>query len=221
MGRETTGVIDLELAAIQEYKTQPLTPELVDRTWQTLWKVWKVWGERVDHVLYVPTCDRTKEELAKLKEENRAVILAPDEIYTRGGLVLLGRMFPKMQSTTVSERTTITNENNRGGCIDVEMDLESPNRDTTEKDLEKLFKAQGRKGQREATYIIASQFSKLLTDHYFDEGDTSSRLPGSRNEGSVIGARFYSGGGLRVSWYLGPQNQFPLLGGRCEGVKKA
>lgn len=219
MAREITGAADLELiAAIQEYKTQPLTPESVNKFWQTLWRVW---GESVDRVFEVPACDRTTQELAELKENGRGVLLIPDEIYTPEGLVLLGCIFPKMESRTVSEGTTITNENNRGGCIDVEMDLESPNRNTTEKDLEKLFASQGRKGQREATYIIASQFSKLLAGHYFDEKATWSRLLGSRSGGGGVGAGFWPGGCLRVGLNQDPQSHYPDMGGRSEGVKKA
>lgn len=208
---------DLEAVAIQEYKTQPLTPELVNRTWQTLWKVW---GERVGHVFDVPTCDRTEPELAELKESGKAVLLIPDEFYTPESLVLLGRIFPKMQSRTVSEGTTITNENNSGGCIDVEMDLESPNRNTTEEQAREILEVQGRKGQREATYIVASQFSRLLTSHYFDE-NSWSRLPGSRRGGFVVRAFFDSSGRLSVYSFLGPLDQGPDLGVRSEGVKKA
>lgn len=208
---------DLEAAAIQEYKTQPLTPELVNKTWQTLWKVW---GEKVGRAFDVPTCDRTEPELAELKESGKAVVLIPDEFYTSEGLVLLGRIFPKMQSRTVSEGTTITNENNRGGCVDVEMDFESPNRGTTEEQAREILESQGRKGQREATYIVTSQFSKLLTGHYFDE-NTWSRLPGSRLAGYVINAYFYSNGGLRVGSGLDPLDQVPHLGDRSEGVKRA
>lgn len=204
--------------AVQEYKSQPLTPESVNKFWQTLWKVE---GSEIGRVFDVPSCDRTAEELTELKEEKRAVLLIPDEFYTRAGLVLLGRMFPNMRSRFVQGGTTITNENNRGGCIDVEMDLKSPNGNTTQKNLEELAFSKGRNGQRLATYMVASQFSKLLTGHYFDEGDTWSRVPGSRDGDGVVSAHFSPGGDLHVSSNLFPQGRYPGLGGRFEGVKKA
>jgi hypothetical protein len=110
--------------AVAEYKSQPLTPELVDKTWQTLWTEW---GKRIGETFVVPSCDRAAEELAQLQEENKAVLLIPDGV----DLIMLGKMFPRMKSWTVSERTTII-ESGKGGIIDIEMDSESPHRDTTE-----------------------------------------------------------------------------------------
>ena len=78
---------DLIGPAIAEYKFQPLTPELVNKTWQTLWAEW---GKRIGKTFDVPVCDRTIKELAKLQKENNAVLLIPDNV----SLVDLGKMFP-------------------------------------------------------------------------------------------------------------------------------
>lgn len=203
--------------AISEYKAGPLTTELVDKTWQA---IWKTWGESINHAFDVPSCDRTPEELAKLQKEGKAVLLVPDELYTKEGLVLFGRMFPKMQSWSVREGTTVTNDHNKGGSIDIEMDIASPNRDTNERQAIDILKKEERKGQRLATFIVGSQFSKLLTDRYLDEAPTWSRVHGSRSEDYVLHAGFYSGGYLRVRSNLYRENRNPGLGFRSEGVKK-
>lgn len=203
---------DLIVVAIAEYQAKRPTPEIVNKTWQTLWKVW---GERAGQKFNVPSCDRTTEELAQLRKENKAVLLIPDNL----DLVTLGKIFPEAKSWAVSEGTTVA-EQSKGGSIDIEMDLNSPHRNTTETQAKDLLKSQGRDGQRLKTYIIGSQFSKLLTGHYFDE-NSWSRLPGSRHGGCMVGASFRSGGNLYVDSGLYPRDRFPGMGFRSEGVKKA
>lgn len=212
---------DLLKDAIIEYKRGSLTPELVNSTWQT---VWRVWGESVEHQFQIPACDRSDKELATLKSEGRGIVLTPDEIYTPEGLILLGRIFPEMKSWSTEAGTTVTNEVNRGGSIDIEMSVGAPYRTAqgyTEQELIDKIVSDNRDGQRLATYIVGSQFSKLLTDKYFDQDDTWSRLPGSRDEGRVVDADFYSDGHLNVDDYWSREDRYPGLGGRSEGVKKA
>lgn len=206
---------DLLQQAVQEYKTSPHTSELVDRTFQTLWGVW---GARVGHSFNVPNCDRTAEALEALRAEGRGVLLEPDELYTREGLILLGRVFPNMQRWSDDEYATIVNEYDGGGCIAVEMTLAAPyrpKRGYTEQQLNHAIAADGRKGQRLATYIVLGQFLNEVTGHYPDE-KTWSRLLGSSVEGSTLLARFYPNGGLRVYSALDPQDRSPGLGGRSE-----
>lgn len=204
--------------AISEYKARPLTPELVDRTWQT---IWKVWGENINHTFQVPSCDRTSEGLVGLREKGRAVLLVPDELYTKEGLILLGRMFPTMQSWSVMEGTTVTNDHDKGGSIDIEMDIDAPNRNTNEMQAMDTLKREGRRGQRLTTFIVGSQFSKLSSGRYLEESFTWSRVPGSRDGIHVLNAGFSSDGSLYVDWSLGSQNRYPLLGFRSEGVKES
>ena len=204
------------LRAISEYLKGPLTPELVDTTWQT---IWTTWGESNNHAFQVPPCDRTSEGLRELQKEGKAALLVPDEIYTKEGLVLLGGMFPKIRGWSVSGKTTVVNEDNNGGSIDIEMDIDSPNRDTNEEQAMDMLKWEGRKGQRFATFIIGSQFSKLLTRRYLDEGSTWSRLPGSFSEGYILCVHSGSLGGLSVFSGLDWKAHNPDLGFRSEGRK--
>lgn len=199
----------------QEYNTRPHTPELVTRFWQTfLESSIKIQG--LDIPVPVVSCDRTSGELEALKKENRMWV--PEAKLTHPQL---GQIFPKMQSYAVQKDNTITDEFGQDAKgVDVEADLDAPNRITTQKDLEKLFKSQGRKGMRLSTYILTSQASKILTGHYLDE-NTWSRLLGSRSGDYVVDASFGSDGSLRVHWDLSPERRSPSLGGRSEGVKKA
>lgn len=201
---------------LAEYKSQPLTPELVTKTWQTFLRSSVEKSGLSFPVGDIPACDRTAEELEQLRKEGRFMVYVPDVDYP-----LLGKIFPKMQSYATQEGSPIKDKYQSHGWIDVEGDLESPDRNTTEKDLEKLFESKGKRGQTLKAYIWASQFNKALTGNYFDEKDSWSRLLGSRRGGNVARVGFYSHGGLRVGWGLGPQDRDPDLGGRSEGVKKA
>lgn len=204
-------------SAITEYRKGPFTPELINNTWQILWKTV---GERKDHIFEVPTCDRTKEELSQLQKEGKEVLLIPDEFYTQKGLILLGEILPGMQSRIIEKGAKIINETSKGGCIDVEMDSESPNRNTTEEEAVGILKAQGRIGQRLATFIIGSWFNRLVTGVYFDE-QTWSRLPGSQINNSTLEVYCSSYGKLFVHLLLNHSSKFPSLGVRSEGRKKA
>jgi len=205
--------------AIAEYKKSPLTPELVDTTWQTLWGEW---GKRVRGTFDVPSCDRTPEELAQLQKENKAVLLIPDNL----DLVMLGNMFPEMKRRAIQAETTVTDEQSTGGCVDIEMDIESPHGNTTEDQAIESLKLQGRNGQRLKTYFIGSEFSKALTGHGFDN-NTFSRLPGSRSkyiydrEDRMMYAPFFTIGHVPHDVLLFPHDHQPHIGFRSEGVKKA
>ena len=205
--------------AIHEYQTQSLTPESVNRFWQILWQVGE---ELTGHQLPVPLCDRNPEELEELRKEGRGVLLIPDEITAPEGLAILGGIFP-MKSWFVRGGTTVVNDHNRnqGSCIDIEMSVDAPNTDTTEDDLKQRFKLEGRDSQRFAVYIVGSQFCKLLIGKYFDEGDTSSRLLGSKDKGQFIIANFNPSGNLEANSNLKAKDHNSHLGGRSEGKKKA
>src|SRR3989344_73730 len=179
--------------AAMEYKKGPLTPELVDKTWQILWGEW---GKRIGVSFRdIPSCDRTPEELALLQKENKAVLLIPDILYTEEGLILLGNMFPKMKIWAAKNENEIKNEVNKGGCIDIEKVSDSPNRGIAGYQATELFRQQGREGQRLATYIIGSQLSKLSVRQYFDE-ITTSYLLGSNLGGNIVTAHRSSSGDL-------------------------
>lgn len=211
------------LSFVQEYRDAKVcTPELVNHTWQNMWRVI---GQIADFTYQVPACDRTEEELAQLQEKNRAALLLPSDIYTPDGLVRLGRAFPLMRSWTTDpkEVARISHGSNTGGCIDIEMSLDAPYRTSrgyNQKGLVAKIAADARAGQRLPTYFVGSQFSHLLTGHYFDE-NTWSRLPESFSGGSLLDAHFYSDGGVSVLILWSAEGRSPVLGGRSEGVKRA
>lgn len=207
---------------VQEYKAAKVhTPDLINQTWNG---IWKVIGERVGFEYQVPQSDRTPEELAQLRKENRANLLLPDDIYTPDGLVRLGIAFPLMNSWTTEpeEAVRISHSSTQGGSIDIEMSPAAPYRTSkgyNEQELRDKIAADERLGMRLSTYLVGSQFSKLLTGQYFDE-KTWSRTPESFCDGRALGADFDSYGYVCVRrWY--PSDRRPALGGRSEGVKRA
>lgn len=211
--KPSLGLLD---QSVREFKEKPHTPEVVTSYWQTLWQVW---GEKVGLSLTIPACDRTAEEIVQLEEEGRKLVYVPDHVASQKSRHLLGRMFPEMQSYSVKENNAVTNESNQGGWFDIEASLDSPNFNTTEKDLEGQFKREGKVGQRLNTYIVGSQDAELQTGYFFDEM-TFSRLLGSRYDGHVVVADSRVYGVLGVGWSLGPRDHISGWGGRSEGVKK-
>lgn len=207
---------------VQEYQAAGVhTPTLIDHTWQ---EVWKVIREAVGHRYQVPSCDRTTEELAQLRKENKANLLLPSDIFKPEGLVRLGRVFPLMNSSVTNPGVAarISHSSYEGDSIDIEMAHDAPYRTRqgyNEQQLREKIAGDGRVGMRLPTYIVGGQFSKLLTGHYFDE-NTWSRTPGSFRGGRALLAVFDPDGSLVVDGW-GPSLQLPVLGGRSEGVKKA
>lgn len=213
---------------IQEYKVNPHNPEVVTQTWQ---KIWQVWGERASLTIPVSPCNWTEEEIQKpfIDIEGKPVptmmIYRPEAIKDKEGFILLGSLFPQMDSFSVKQRTSITDAYDTTGWIKVEASIDVPNGNTTQKQVEDFFASQGRRGQRLSTYIIASQANKLFTGNYFDENTTISRLSGSRHggriqAGGVVHARFTPNGQLIVNWNLYPWDRHPNLGARFEEVKQ-
>lgn len=126
-------------------------------------------------------------------------------------------------TTDPKEVARISHGSNTDGCIDIEMSPDAPYRTSRGYNQEGLvaqIAADARAGQRLPTYFVGSQFSHLLTGHYFDE-NTWSRLPGSFRGGAVLNASFRSDGGVRVDGSWSAEYQLPAVGGRSEGVKRA
>lgn len=211
---------------IQKYQTTPVhTPNLINDTWQG---IWGVIGKAVGFEYQVPLCDRPTEELAQLQKEHRAVLLLPSDIYTPDGLVRLGKAFPLMRNWTTwpSEAVNIFHESTNGGAIDIEMNLNTLKRNERrcrQQELKELLAKgirvvvnEGRGGQRLSTYFVGSQFSQLLTGHYFDEDTYSMPLiPGSAYNNKINGrqalleAGFCSDGMaiVRSTWKM-PQSPY-------------
>lgn len=198
----------------EEYKKHPANPAINTKIWQAFLSE-----------ANVPACDWTAAEISapiidiEGKKHQGMMVFVPDEFLGVAGLVKLGEKFPEMNNYSTKPGTPIESENRPGGWIKIEADIDAPNRNTTEEQLTNHFSSQSRLGQREAVFILGSQFSKRVNGHYFDEGLTSSRLPGSRRGGRVVYAGFRSAGGLHVGSDLGPRDHIPDLGGRSEGVR--
>lgn len=209
---------DLINFAIAEYKKSPLIPELVTKTFQT---IWQERGKLLVGVKFeVTPCPFTQEELARLEERGLRLGYLPQALATQESRHTLGEMFPKMQSGSVQKGNAVTNDESPFGWFDYEASIDAPYLDTTEKQLmDKLGQAK-RKLLSENQYIIAGQDSKLFVGKYLDEKSTFVRV-GSRSGGDLVGVDFGSVGDLLVLWCLDPQRHDPSLGGRSSGVNKA
>lgn len=208
---------------IEAYKEQPTNPELVSKFWQLFVEnsiaaanVRESDSEKHITVPNVPWLDRTQNELEVLRQEGRMMAYNPGLSYEQ-----LGRVFPAMGSWSVKEESAIEDVVDQAPAwMDVEASIDAPNLGTTQKQLESIFEAAGKRGQKLSTYIMGSQASKVLIGRYFDQSGLAwSRLPGSEGEDRVVAASFRPGGSLNVYSDLDPRGANPSLGGRSEGVK--
>lgn len=200
---------------VRKYKENPLTPELINRFWRTFLEI-SIKTQGLD--IPVPTieCDRTQKELDALRK--KVSMWVPE---TKLTYLQLGEIFPNMKNSAVEKDGLIKDEFEQDAKgVDVGVKVNSPNRNTTERDIERFLKEQGRKGMRLSAFILASQASKVLTGEYLDQDGTWSRLLGSSSGDYVFGARFDSDGRLYILWNLPPEYRKPYLGGRSEGVRK-
>ena len=210
---------DVLALAAREFKASPLfTPELVTKTFQT---IWQVRGESAGLEVVVAPCDRSAEELAELVKAGRRIGYLPEQGMTQENRPLFAKMFPRLGSHSVQEGNSVTNEANRFGWFDYEASVDAPYLDTTEDQLKERIAADGRLEMNVSEYIVAGEDSKLFTGKFLDQGNTWARLLGSRSGSKVVCAYFLSDGYLYVSWDLGPQDRSPILGGRSVGVKSA
>lgn len=211
--------------AILEYSDGELTPELVTNYWRAKLKVD---GKRARLNLEVPDCNWTEEEIKRPMVDIKGnpipsmMVYKPEQIKGKEGLILLGKMYPKMASHSVRKDARTIDTYEASGWVKVEATIDAPNRHTRQKELEGFAKKQGYLGQRLSTYILASQASKDLSDteSYLDQGNTWSRLLGSRAAGRDAFARFGSDGDLCVRWGRLPQYHIPDLGARFEDVRR-
>ena len=209
---------DVLALAVRELNASSLTPELVTKTFQT---IWQVRGESAGVEVVIPPCDRSAEELVELVKAGRRIGYLPEQVMTQKDRPLFAKMFPRLGSHSVKEGNSVTNEANRFGWFDYEASVDAPYLDTTEDQLRERITADGRLEMNVSEYIVAGEDSKLFTGKFLDHGNTWARLLGSRDDGEVVNAGFRSGGDLRVGWSLDPQYHNPNLGGRSVGVKKA
>lgn len=214
--------------AIAEYKKSPFSPEAVTNYWRAKLQAD---GKRIGLNISVPDCDWTKGKIRKPmidvkgNEVPSMMVYIPEELTGTEGLVKLGQMYPKMNNRFVQEGTTVQDSpdaNKRGGWIKVEATIDTPNLNTTQKELEDHARSKKYSSQRLNVYILASQASKDSTGRYLGEEATATRPHlGSRDGNDAVYPSFHSDGRLYVGWNLYPQSHTVYIGGRFEEAKKA
>ena len=209
--------IDPLASVIEAYNNQPHTPDIVTQTHQA---IWQARGELVGATYEVTPCPYTQEKIAEDEANGIRHGYLPAELATQQTRHKLGEMFPKMQSHSVKEGNSVTNDENPHGWFDYEAAIDAPYLGTKERQLMDGIKKDGRKILSLNQYIVAREDSKLFTGQYLDEGGTSVRL-GSRYGGDLVSANSDRDGRLHVYWDLLPGGHDPVLGGRSSGVKKA
>lgn len=215
------------LQEVKRYNAGPLTPVVVSETFQTIWQIRGQWlGMQFD----VPNLSISPEELDGLAKRGRRLTYVPPELTNQDWIGLFEDLFPNVGREALplrpgndwEEGAFIWHVHEYGGYISVESSLDSPNPDTTEPQLRKLFSPDTHLiGMRYPTYIIASHDSKLFTDHYFDENSWSRLIysyvsPFISLSRQNILASFNIHGHMRMSWGTDPNYHDLYLGGRSE-----
>lgn len=204
-------------AVVEAYQNLPHTPELITQTHQA---IWQARGELVGVSFEVTPCPYTQEQLADLEASGKRLGYLPPELATQETRHKLGKMYPKMQSHSVQEGNSVSNDGNPSGWFDYEAAIDAPYLDTKEKQLKERVAKDERELLTLNQYIVAGQDSKLFTGQYLDETETFVRLASSR-DGRMVRAGFGPGGHLGVDSGLDADLHDPYLGGRSSGVKKA
>lgn len=204
---------------IDAYTKGPITSEVVTRYWQAKFNAD---GEGVGFNVIVPECNWSAEEIQRSMVDRHGNKVAGMMVYNSREITLplLGRMYPKMRSYSVEDKTPITDIHDTEGWVKVYASVDALNLTTTRTQAESFAEDQGYLGGRLKNYILASQASHDLTGRYFDQGSTWSWLPGSRVGGLLVGADFGGGGFLGVGWVLGPGIASSDEGWRFEEVKR-
>lgn len=208
-----TQSFNLEQATI-EYRNEPTNPETLTKFMDAFWVDA---GQRIGKRFIVDKFPLTTKEIKKRQEKGEMAVFVPANV----SRVDLGKMFPKMGSWSVEEGNPIVKKVDNSGWLWIEASINAPNINTTEEDLENIFKKAGKQGQSLRTYIIGAQVRKLLFDSYFDEGLTSSRLLGSYDKSGFLIAYFASVGVLSFILNSTSKHHDGYTGGRSEEVIKA
>lgn len=197
------------------------SPELITAYWQTKLQVD---AERagLNIKIEVPGCDWTEGEIRRpmkdIKGNDVPGLMVP--VLPEITLPLLGKMYPIMGSDTLREDTPVKDIHKTQGWIKVYAVIDVPNCNTPQSRAEKFAREQGYLGQREITYILASQASKDLSGCYLDERCTWSWLDGSRRYGEVVSAYFDPHGYLIASGDPDSEIRSQQRGWRFEEVER-
>lgn len=194
---------------IETYSSNVRTPELISKTWQTIWRIWE---KRAGIMPAVTDLRTTQKEINQIEKEGKMFIYLPRELAIPGNskYLLLNKLFPETRTGLLKNPFhEADDEYHMFGWIDIEANIETPWLSATTDELERIFSWQNRLGQRLPTYIIGSQFSKLVTDRYFDSQSvpstanehrtfpikrTSSRLLGTRMGATLVRTTILPGG---------------------------
>lgn len=231
--RRALGVARDEFVLVRkEFKANPHIPDLIQRYWQGRWNYL---GRRVGletSELEIPDHGYFQDEINGLEQEmspRRKLAYGHDRFYqTPEGLILLGRMHPKMRAWVGkpdTDLTRVTHSSNNGGWFHIESDWQTPFTDTTQKgaegkliQLRKEFPGFIWRGGRLPSYVIGSEDGYDLNRHHYDE-DGWVRLLGSLVGGKVLNVSFGPGGKLGFDWNWYREDQRSDLGVRFEGAK--
>lgn len=198
--------------ALKEYRSQLHTPELVKATWES---IWRSWGRQAALWPLLPNIESTQRDIAELEREDYAIRYEPGIFLRRDtAYYLLPKMFAKMRIKSPWPLEEVTSEFEHDGYHAMEITTDAPHGGTTEEQLIDQFASRRAEGQTLIDYIIGAHFSKLVTDCYFDENGTWSRLLGSRIEGKTVVARFDRNGVLTISNDWHPRYSEKRLGAR-------
>lgn len=191
-----------------------LDPVGIHSAWVQLYAKWSIQHS-------VPEVPFTAKQIRAKKDHGRVLIYLAPELSSTEALAELGKLFPRMQSWSVSgddNAKKIKNVTDLSGWLFVEQALNMPNPNTTEDGLRKIFSQQNAKGMTVNTYIIFGQFCKEVFGKYPDIPGYV-RLLGSSFDGGVLIASFRQDGRLHdVSHYWSPDNHDSIMGGRSVAV---
>ncbi|MCJ7805432.1 hypothetical protein MUP46_02200 [Patescibacteria group bacterium] len=198
---------------VEAYGRDRCNPELLT---QFMYAFWAEAGQRIGKEYVVSEFPLKSQEIKERIKNGQMAIFVPAEV----SRIDLGKMFPKMGGWVVQEENSVVDGVNNFGWLWIEDSVDSPNRNTTQRQLEKKFKKEKRQGQSLRSYIVGSQINKLLNDKYFDGGQIWSRLLGSCRGDGVLISGFGSRGDLSVHSFLYPEDRDEFVGGRSEEVVK-
>ena len=194
-----------------------LDPVDILEAWTQLWQKWDPKGI---HNIVVPELPYDSEHIQREKDRGRGFIYLPSQLATVQALADLGKLFPKMQSWSVSgndDAKKIKNTKDLSGWLSVEMALNMPNPDTTEAGLREIFSQQNAEGKTLNVYTVFGQFCREVLGQYPDIPGYV-RLLGSSSGGRVLFACFREDGDLRVDHDWNPDGHDSDVGGRSVAV---
>lgn len=212
--KDLLSIKDMESKLADEFNHSPHTPETINSFFRTIWE------DREKKLgikkLTFFDCPYSQKEIQKLESEGRRIGYIPPELAEQENRHLMAIIWPELIDQSTSEKNDFTNENPYFGWFDYEATGDFCNPNLNEKQLGQLFEKEGRQGMNLNQYIIASQDSKLFTDHYLDE-NTWSRLLNTKFNGNSIDVCFGDRGRLIAYRHLESEFNDPRLGGRSIG----